>query len=297
MSLEIFCFCSFFNAPTTRTLTYGIDSSYREFKKPGWVSLTTEPYLKSVDNVIMRLSLRLRTILLSVLALFIASQIFWQPFERAPDFKKALTTFAPIEFVFRYFDFNQKNALEQWEEKIFTGRVAYWLDFENSSGKLHAKSEQAASAIYHRLNYNAQEYPILTWRWRVKQFPKKREIEDAVARDDFAARVYVVFPSFFFTQIECIEYVWDEKLKEGTILESPFSDRIKQIVVQSGPASDEEWALESRNILEDYTTLFGKKPKKDVAAIAIMTDADGTEGIAEALFDDIQIGRGLSHEQ
>ncbi|HLD82749.1 MAG TPA: DUF3047 domain-containing protein, partial [Candidatus Omnitrophota bacterium] len=49
-----------------------------------------------------------------------------------------------------------------------------------------------------------------------------------------------------------------------------------------------DWALESRNVYEDYSMLFGKKPKS-AGAIAIMCDADSTKSQAEASFDDIAI--------
>jgi len=88
-----------------------------------------------------------------------------------------------------------------------------------------------------------------------------------------------------------VEYVWDESIPEGTILESPYTKKIKQLVVQTGPSMANEWAVESRNVSEDYRKLFGETPKMKAAAIAIMTDSEGTSGEAEAFFDDIQIGK------
>ena len=107
--------------------------------------------------------------------------------------------------------------------------------------------------------------------------------------DDFAARLYVVFISRFFTHFRCIEYVWDESIPEGTILESPYSNQIKQLVIQSG--REKEWVSEKQNVFEDYQKLFREKPKMKAAAIALMTNSGGTQSEAEGFFDDIQIGK------
>ena len=74
-------------------------------------------------------------------------------------------------------------------------------------------------------------------------------------------------------------------------MESPYTSQIKQIVIQSGPSPAGEWISETRNVLEDYQLLFGEKPSMKVAAIALMTDSEGSGTEAEAFFDDIRIGK------
>jgi hypothetical protein len=228
--------------------------------------------------------------------LLLAIQTFWKPFD-VPELKKILPPdITPIGIIYQYFNFNEKNALGDWDEKIFKGRVHYWVDLKNEDGFVHSKSKKTASAIFKRLKYDVLEYPYLSWKWYVNQFPKKKEGKgdgtDA-EHDDFAARVYVVFPSRFFTDLRCVEYIWDKTLPEGTVIQSPFSENIKQLVIQSGIPAKDEWASEFRNVAEDYKMLFGETPKRKVAAIAIMTDADGTESVAESFYDEIKIGKGL----
>lgn len=197
---------------------------------------------------------------------------------------------ASMDVVFKFFDFNQRNALSQWEDKAFKGRVKYELEFDHKNGFVHSVSRQTSSAIFYRVKFDLSDYPFLAWKWRVNKFPEKKSVTDPKKADDYAARVYVVFLSHFFTNYRCVEYAWDETLPEGTIIESPYSDKIKQIVIQSGP-STEEWASERRNVYDDYQKLFGEKPTMKVGAIALMTDSEGTETEAEGFFDDIQIGK------
>ena len=75
----------------------------------------------------------------------------------------------------------------------------------------------------------------------------------------------------------------------GTIVDSPFADNVKIVVVRSGRASEGEWVSESRNAYEDYLKAFGKPPKRRVGAIAIMCDADSTRTTAASFFDNITI--------
>lgn len=227
-------------------------------------------------------------------------QLFWQPPLNQPGpFKRALqAVLPPMSFVLRYIDFNQRNSLVHWEEKVFRGKVAYWIEFENASahlpagqGFVHALSKGTSSAIFYKIKYKISDYPVISWKWRVQKFPDKSGAQNAKAKDDFAARFYVVFLSSFFTQFRCVEYVWDETIPEETLLQSPYSNQIKQIVVQTGPATAGEWVQETRNVMNDYEKLFGEKPSMKVAAIALMSDSEGTKAEAEAFFDDIRIGK------
>ena len=150
---------------------------------------------------------------------------------------------------------------------------------------------KSASAIFCRIKFDISEYPHLLWKWRVGKFPNKRDETDPKKRDEFAARVYVVFSKGFFTNFRCVEYVWDETLPEGTQLTSPYSDKIRQLIIRSGRPNKNEWVSEHRNVYEDYEKLFGEKPNMKVVAVALMTNADGTGSEAEGFFDDILIGR------
>jgi len=235
----------------------------------------------------------IRLLLICIPALLLCFQLFWEPsFERPRKIQIALKTLVPpTGFIFHYIDFNQKNSLSKWEEKVFHGKVAYWIEFENKSGFVHSLSKGSASAIFYKIKYKITEYPYVSWKWRVQKFPDKHNIVDLKKRDDFAARFYIVFLSRFFTHFKCVEYVWDKSLPEKTTMESPYTSQIKQIVIQSGPSPAGEWISETRNVLEDYQLLFGEKPSMKVAAIALMTDSEGSGTEAEAFFDDIRIGK------
>jgi hypothetical protein len=81
----------------------------------------------------------------------------------------------------------------------------------------------------------------------------------------------------------------------GTTADSPYSDRIKLLVIRSGPEGDagERLKAERRNLYQDYRTLFGREPKHPVGLIALMSDSDNTGSTAEADFGEIVLKRKL----
>lgn len=189
----------------------------------------------------------------------------------------------------RQFPFNNEAALHPWKEMILDGKVDYFIDVEDGNGFVHATSKNTCSALYYRIGFKPEEYPLLSWKWRVLKFPKKEAIEDA-SKDDYAIRVYAIFPSLFFYSSRFIEYIWAEHLPEGHVQRSPSGKNIVQIVVRSGSEDAGKWFQEERNVYEDYEKVFGKKASKSVGAIAIMCNSNMTESEAEALVDNITIG-------
>ncbi len=195
-----------------------------------------------------------------------------------------------IEAIVRYFPFSRANSLKEWEEKILKGKVVYVIEKNDSLSYVRAKSDKTASALYYRIKLDVKKCPVISWKWRVNEFPGRKlpETIEGKKEEDFASRVYVLFPAAFFTNSKCIEYVWAESLSAGTCGRSGYSKNIKVLVLESG--KQDGWRSEERDIVEDYVKLFGKKPKLNVGAISFMTDADSTGTYADAAYDEIRIG-------
>lgn len=208
-------------------------------------------------------------------------------------FVVSFTYYASSRSPFKWFLFNTKNALDEWEEKVFKNRVIYRVKTEQKEGYLSAKSEEACSGLVYRIRFDPKKHPMMSWKWKVIKFPDKSGGKDSrggwLEKDDYAARVYVIFPSLIFTNIKCIEYVWDENLVVGTIMTSPYFKNIKLIVIESGRKNLNKWVFEERNIEEDYRRVFSRSPGR-AGAIALMTDTDNTLSIAEALYTNIKVG-------
>ena len=193
--------------------------------------------------------------------------------------------------ILQKFSFENQASLKSWEEKIFKGRTHYQVLHENNESFLNTSSQNASSGLYTRISTEVSPDLFLSWKWRAISFPQKKEPQQLSNRkeDDFAARVYVIFPASNFFKSDVIEYVWDKNLPSGTVASSPFSERVKLFVIQSGLPSQENsgWREEERNIYEDYRRLFGKEAARAAGVIALMSDSDNTGTESEADFGTI----------
>ncbi|MDP2928634.1 MAG: DUF3047 domain-containing protein [Candidatus Omnitrophota bacterium] len=191
------------------------------------------------------------------------------------------------------FPFNEENALKEWEEKIFKGKVVYRIEKGQTLSYVRATSNKTASALYYKIKLDAKKRdPVISWKWNVDKFPEKKigESLETENEDDFAARVYVIFPAIFFTNSKVLEYIWAETLPEGMIGTSPYSKNIKLIVTRSGPNKDKKWFQEDRDITADYMKAFGAKPEYNIGAVAFMTNTEHTLTSADAMYDEIKLG-------
>ncbi len=177
------------------------------------------------------------------------------------------------------------SGLDGWKIKSFEGQTEYSLVTEGSTQVLRAESNAAASGLVYEKEYDPFEYPVLTWRWKVDNIIAKGDGRTK-AGDDYAARVYVVFPHWFFPKTRTINYIWANRLEAETITPNAYTGNAMMIAVESGADKVGQWVTVKRNIVEDYRKAFGEDPPK-VGAIAIMTDTDNTGESATAWYGDI----------
>jgi hypothetical protein len=83
-------------------------------------------------------------------------------------------------------------------------------------------------------------------------------------------------------------YVWSNQLPVGTVIINPRTDRVRKIVVESGPQRLKQWLRYERQIRADFEKAFGEPPGP-LIGLAIMTDTDNTQGQARAWYGDIRL--------
>lgn len=181
-----------------------------------------------------------------------------------------------------------KNGLSpRWVEKSFKGNTQYEWAVEGGQHCIKATSRSSASALYYEIEYDPKAYPVLKWRWKVDHVLLKGN-GHRKDTDDYAARVYVVFPSILFWRTKAINYIWASRLPRGGAMPNAYTSNAMMIAVESGSARTGKWIQETRNVWEDYRRYFKEDPPK-VGAIAIMTDTDDTGEEATAWYGPIQI--------
>ncbi|MGL4232856.1 MAG: DUF3047 domain-containing protein, partial [Casimicrobium sp.] len=85
-----------------------------------------------------------------------------------------------------------------------------------------------------------------------------------------------------------LAYVFTHKAKANEVIVSPFTSRVKKIVVDADPASIGKWKNFERDVYADYKRAFGEEPTR-ISGVAIMVDTDNTGETASAKFGDISL--------
>jgi hypothetical protein len=181
----------------------------------------------------------------------------------------------------------QQGISKNWKEKSFKGWTRYEVVQEDEQRCIRATSDASASALFYEIDFDPREYPFLAWRWKANNILAKGD-ELKKEGDDYAARVYVVFPSALFWRTKAINYIWANKLTLGQAVPNPFTSNACMIAVQSGQTHVGQWLEEKRNLLEDYRKCFGEDSPK-AAAVAIMTDTDNTGEKAVAWYGPLRL--------
>ena len=178
-------------------------------------------------------------------------------------------------------------GLAGWESKSFKGVTEYRLVNENGRLVVKATSHAAASGLIRKIRFDPSKYRYVRWSWKIAHTIKGGD-EKSKAGDDYAARVYVVFPGRYFWQMKAISYIWANKLIKGESVPSVYAANAGMVAVESGNEKAGQWLTEERDLFADDRRLFGTDPRK-AEAIAIMTDTDNTGVSADAWYGEISL--------
>lgn len=173
-----------------------------------------------------------------------------------------------------------------WEKKVFKGETAYRPVLEEGRPAVRAESRGSASALVYRVSLDPKSYPRLSWSWKIVRTIASGD-ERTKAGDDYAARVYVVFPSALFWRTRAVNYIWANRLPRGTFLANAFTGNAVMVAVESGNGNAGRWIEEERDLAGDYRRAFGEDPP-GIGAVAIMTDTDNTGEEAVAWYGAIR---------
>lgn len=199
-----------------------------------------------------------------------------------------------------------------WEPMTFNkieSHTRYTLVEDEGRTVLRADSNASASGLIKQMQIDPNDYPVLTWDWKVSNIIANGDVTKK-SSDDYAAWIYIAFTedpehlSFFqrakIATIKMIygktppsaalAYVWGNRAEVGSFHPNRNTDRIRMIVVESGPAHLNHWRSARRNIVTDFQRAFGTDPPR-ISGIAVMTDTDNTGESATAWYGDIVFSR------
>lgn len=201
------------------------------------------------------------------------------------------------------------NGWRQWTLSRFKKSTEYTLVDTDGRTAVKARADASASGLVHKLDINAQQYPLLTWQWKVDDLI---ETADNTTKhlEDSPVRVVVSFAGdidslelddrMFFDNMRLLTrqqlpyatlmYIWENRAPRNTVLPNLHTSRIKMIVAESGREKVGTWQDITRNVYDDYKRAFGEEPGR-ITAIAVMTDTDNTGENAHAWYGDIVFRR------
>ena len=85
-----------------------------------------------------------------------------------------------------------------------------------------------------------------------------------------------------------IMYVWDSRYPAGTVISNPYTDRIRQIVVESGPQRLNQWVDFERDVDADFRMAFGEDAGAMVG-LSLMTDSNNSGVSVSAWYGPIDL--------
>jgi Protein of unknown function (DUF3047) len=185
-------------------------------------------------------------------------------------------------------------------------QTRYSLVRDADTTVLRADADASMASVMHPLHFDPRDHAVVEWRWKITHALRKSNIATK-AGDDFPARFYVLFDYDiarlpFVTRakirvarallgedvpLAVLCYVWDGKSVKGATAWSPYTDRVRTIVAESGDAHLNQWVTMRRNIVDDFRAAFGEDPP-DVSGVAVATDTDNTGESVTAFYGDIR---------
>lgn len=168
-----------------------------------------------------------------------------------------------------------------------------------------AVSERSASMWRRRVNVPARDLGEVQFSWWVQDLIEQANVAEA-AHADSPARVMFAFEGdtralpprtrALFDLAEALTgerppyatlvYVWDATAPVGSVIINARTDRIRKIVVDSGPFHLRRWRDHKRDLAADFQLAFGEAPGT-LRAVALMTDSDNTASSARSWYGPI----------
>ena len=200
-------------------------------------------------------------------------------------------------------------AADAWHAVPLPGKseTRYLAALKDGRRSIAAVSDGSASMWRRRLDVPAINLGEGSFSWWVQDVISNASVADAT-REDAPARVMFGFAGdlsqlpmrtrMLFDLAEALTgekppfatlmYVWDAQAPVGTVIVNPRSDRVRKIVVDSGPGQLRRWRDHKRDLAADFRLAFGEAPGK-LTSVALMTDSDNTKSSAQTWYGPVDL--------
>ena len=225
---------------------------------------------------------------------------------------------------FEAFEIGDTSEVGVWEVAYDRGstEVAVVIDTDpllsgGSSQVLKVSGRDNSYSVLMRTPFREiTENPILSWKWKITEYPEGANISD-LSVDDSAAQIYVNLDLkckyLWYPCILSICYFYGSTMAPGeTFLWAGYGTYVKFISIRSAEHDGvDTWYLEKRNVVEDYHDALldfleheDRRTRKrfrdayesavvedlmlDIHSVAIWVDSNDTRSTAESYWDDVR---------
>jgi Protein of unknown function (DUF3047) len=170
---------------------------------------------------------------------------------------------------------------------------------------VEADATNGYSALQRLIRISPGRHPIVQWSWRVPRLasdagmssgkrptPRARlmlAFHGDPEKLDFEQRVQLRMAKAVTGQAlpySSLIYVWLNGVPAGTVVPSPYTERVRLIAMDANEGNLDRWVEMQRNVREDYRRAFGEEPG-DIVGVGIFTDVDGNGAPGRAYYGDI----------
>lgn len=200
---------------------------------------------------------------------------------------------------------------KSWQHKTFGDRkpTAYQPAFQEGRPAIHALSAAGNSSLRQEVEPPPGAVADrLRFSWLVPSLNdaadlRDSDIDDAVVRvmlgfdgdraARFSARDHMISELAQLVTGEALPYatliyVWDNRYPVGTVIPNPHTDRIRHLVIESGPERLGRWVDEERDVQADFRHAFGETAGA-LRSVGVMSDTNNTGASVEAWFGPLQL--------
>jgi hypothetical protein len=202
------------------------------------------------------------------------------------------------------------NTVTQWLHRTFPGKASNQFAYLKIDGRnaMGVKSSASASMLRKFVSIEPAQLDALRFSWKVPALITDADLALA-GKDDSPVRLVLAFDGDrsklsardrMLSELAraltgedmpyaTLMYVWCNQREAGSVVINPRTDRIRKLVLESGPQRLNRWIDYQRSIRADYRQAFGEEPGR-LIAVGIMTDTDNTKSTAQAWYGPITLG-------
>ena len=196
-----------------------------------------------------------------------------------------------------------------WQHRAFPGKKTtnYQVTSLDGRSAIRSESHAAASMLRQNVRVEASDLDKVSFSWKVPALIERADLMQPDTSDS-PVRLVLAFdgdrsklsakdamvselaqaltgePMPYAT----LMYVWGTERAAGSVIHSARTDRIRKLVLESGPQRLGQWQDYEREIKVDFEKAFGEAPGA-LVGIGIMTDTDNTRGQTQAWYGPVKL--------